>query len=137
MILCGPGRGGLSEDDPALNTYRSIHLISNAHDLKYLVPFSVVRCVRSLILSGERGNCSKLSVAGLDILFSLHNLFKRRSDDAATVAEADSDWWISVIEGIAEAGKTSKFGVSCPRCTSCVKVKKRNVTHNFIPSFTS
>jgi len=30
VILCGPGRGGLSEDDPALNTYRSIHIILNA-----------------------------------------------------------------------------------------------------------
>jgi hypothetical protein len=125
-FFVAPVEGGLSEEDPALNTYRSIHIILNAHDLKYSVPFPVVRGVRSLILSGERGSCSKLSIAGLDILFILHNLFKQRADEVALAAEDDSDpwvhWWISVIEGIAEAGKTSKFGVSCSRSTTCPKV---------------
>ncbi len=68
----------------------------------------------------------KLSVAGLDILFILHILFKQRADEVALTAEDDFDswvhWWISVIEGIAEAGKTSKFGVSCSRSMTCPKV---------------
>jgi hypothetical protein len=116
VIQAGPGRGGLAEDDPALNAYRSFHIMLSTAELKFLVPFSIVRGVRSLILSGERGNCAKLSIASLDILYTLHVLFKQRAEEepTATIEYCDSwvYWWISVIEGMAEAGKTSQSGVS-------------------------
>jgi len=114
VIQAGPGRGGLAEDDPALNAYRSFHIMLSTAELKYLVPFSIVRGVRSLILSGERGNCAKLSIASLDVLFTLHVLFKQRAEEEPRVTIEDCDswvyWWISVIEGMAEAGKTSQSG---------------------------
>jgi len=56
--------GGLDEDDPSLQAFRSLHLILHAVELKDALRVDqwplVVKSVRCLVEAGERGHCPKL-----------------------------------------------------------------------------
>jgi hypothetical protein len=56
--------GSLAEDDPSLQTFRSLHLILHAVELKNALRVErwpqIVRSVRCLVEAGERGQCPKL-----------------------------------------------------------------------------
>ena len=56
--------GSLAEDDPSLQTFRSLHLILHAAELKNALRIErwpqIVRSVRCLVEAGERGQCPKL-----------------------------------------------------------------------------
>jgi hypothetical protein len=113
----GKDRNGivLSDDDPALQAFRCIHLMLRSQELRDAVPFRIVHCIRSLIKCGEENNCPKLSIAGLDLLSLLHarlqSLISRSSEN-----KNDDDiifWancWLSIVEGMAEASN-SKYSV--------------------------
>ena len=116
--------GGLASDDPALLSYRSLHLILHSPELKDIIPFSAVRSIRAVIIAGERARFPKLNIAGLDLLHALHTSVESRalpnsqgSDEKVEISTATTDalWtgcWIPVLEAIAEAGRLSMFPVS-------------------------
>jgi hypothetical protein len=105
----------LSDDDPSLQTFKSIHSLLRANELRDSVPFSIVWCIRSLISSSAKNNCPKLGVAALDLLSLLH----ARLDVMAPSNDKNKDndiryWircWISIVEGMAE-GSNSRYSVS-------------------------
>ena len=78
---------------------------------------------RSLITGGERQNCPKLSIAGLDLLLVLHTRLqslisqptKQSSSTGNSANLSDSKFWIScwrpIIEGMADAAN-SRYSVS-------------------------
>jgi len=114
----GGRSSALSEDDPALQAFRSIHLLLHSEILTNVVPLKVVYCIRALISGGEKQNCPKLSIAGLDLLLLLHTRLQRPSSDKAAKAKhfktnksISNDntrlkFWVPVLQGIAEAGES-------------------------------
>ena len=116
VIREGEKVGMLSDDDPALQAFRCIHLMLRSNELRDIVPFRIVHCIRTLISSGERNNCPKLSIAGLDLLSLLHArlqaLISRSSEN-----KKDDDvlfWatcWMSIVEGMSDASN-SQYPVS-------------------------
>lgn len=121
--LRGGRSGGLAEDDPALQAFRSLHLVLHAPELKESVPFGVAGPVRALVEGGERGNCPKLSVAGLDLLLLLHTRLEvliakeaameshgeERKDPSENDGEVWFKCWLPVLEGVAEAAEMSRY----------------------------
>ena len=108
VVQNGEKSGALSDDDPALQAFRSIHLMLRSNELRDVVPFRIVHCIRTLIKGGERNNCPKLSIAGLDLLSLLHARLQalisrscdnRNEDDVVFWANC----WLSIVEGMAEA----------------------------------
>jgi hypothetical protein len=109
----GRSRNGLAQDDPALQSYRSLHLLLHAPELSNVVPFTAMRSIRAVIIAGERARFSKLSIAGLDLLLVLHTQVESRTQPSAQ--ESDVVWatcWIPVLDAIAEAGRLSMYPVS-------------------------
>lgn len=112
----------LAEDDPALQTYRSIHLMLHARELQTSVPFTVTQSIKALLVSGEVGACPKLCMAALDLLHVLHNrlevLISKADTDKSIQGASGGDgdlWvdcWIPVLEGIADAVQHSSDPVS-------------------------
>merc|ERR1712038_1582923 len=107
----------LSDDDPALQAFRCMHLILHSTELRDVIPFRIVHCVRSLISGGERQNCPKLSLAGLDLLLllltRLHLIANRENIHSFCLKTGESIWsacWLPLIEGMAEVSD-SKFSV--------------------------
>ncbi len=56
--------GGLADDDPSLQAFRSLHLILHAVELKNSLRATqwpkILGSIRSLVEAGERGNCPKM-----------------------------------------------------------------------------
>ena len=112
---------GLSEDDPALQAFRCLHLMLNAPELEDSVPLEIVVGVSALIRGGEKQNCPKISVAGLDLLSLLHT----RVESLIITAEQETDsnepidvswvqYWMPILHGMAGAAGTSRYAVSIP-----------------------
>ncbi|KAL3921345.1 MAG: hypothetical protein SGILL_002796 [Bacillariaceae sp.] len=112
-----PGRPavGLAEDDPSLQAYRSLHFLLNSSEAKSQVPPVVAFCIQMLVVTGDRRNCSKLSIAGLDLLQVLSNHIEETAianeDQAMFNNETRSEFWksnwIPVVESVAAASKMS------------------------------
>ena len=98
----------LSDDDPALQAFRCMHLILHSLELRENVPFEILFSVRSLINGGESQNCPKLSLAGLDLLLVLLTKLQMNTEDKKSVDNDSRSYWLSLIEGLAEASD-SKF----------------------------
>jgi hypothetical protein len=109
-IPCRENQGSLAEDDPSLQAFRSLHLMLHAEELKEVVPYGVVKSIRSLVEAGERGHCPKLSIAGLDLLQLIHTRME------SLVLQKDSerllDFWNPTIDAVAEPAEKSRNGVS-------------------------
>jgi hypothetical protein len=115
---------GLAEDDPALLTYRSLHLLLNVCEVKEDVPPYAIQSICCLIAAGNKRNCPKLSIAGLDLLYVLSNqrestMIKAEGsgdlDEVARGALRDSFWkdiWRPILEGVTEAIGSSAYSVS-------------------------
>lgn len=120
---------GLPEDDPALQAYRSIHLLLHSPELRDAVPFTITQAIRRMISTGEKGNCPKLCLAGLDMLHELHtrlgNLITHEdqdedeSDDLRTKKELWIGCWVKVLEGMADVAEHSADAVSVLTCQEC------------------
>jgi hypothetical protein len=111
------GPSGLAEDDPALQTYRCLHLILNATELDSLVPCSIVESVRLLAAAGHSRHYPQLSIASLDLLHVLHEkkIGQVDGDIAPETAAFDAFWsgcWMKIVEGMAEAAEKSSDSVS-------------------------
>ena len=102
--------GSLAEDDPSLQAFRSLHLMLHADELKNVVPYEVVKSIRSLVEAGERGHCPKLSIAGLDLLQLIHTRME------SLVLQKESErllrCWNPAIDAVAEPAEKSRNGVS-------------------------
>ena len=102
--------GSLAEDDPSLQAFRSLHLMLHAEELKDIVPYDVVKSIRSLVEAGERGHCPKLSVAGLDLLQLIHTRME------TLVIQKESErllhCWNPTVDAVAEPAEKSRNGVS-------------------------
>jgi hypothetical protein len=113
------GSSGLSEDDPALQCYRSLHLLLNTTELDHKIPCSVVWSLRCLIAAGGIRNYAQLSIASLDLLDILH---EKKVNVARSLSVSSSDgsfWptcWRKIIEGMAEAVECSVDSV----CVFCL-----------------
>ena len=118
--LANSGRSvGLSEDDPALQAFRSLHLMLNAAELEDSVPLEIVVGVSALIRGGEKQNCPKVSVAGLDLLSLLHTrvetLIITAEQEAGSSTPVETTWvqyWVPILHGMAGAAGTSRYAVS-------------------------
>ena len=73
-----------------------------------------------MISGGERQNCPKLSIAGLDLLLVLHTRLQSLLSQPNNSTPGDSNvpdlnfWiscWLPIIEGISDAS-TSRYSVS-------------------------
>eukprot|EP00339_Tiarina_fusa_P025497 CAMPEP_0117064884 /NCGR_PEP_ID=MMETSP0472-20121206/45332_1 /TAXON_ID=693140 ORGANISM="Tiarina fusus, Strain LIS" /NCGR_SAMPLE_ID=MMETSP0472 /ASSEMBLY_ACC=CAM_ASM_000603 /LENGTH=1197 /DNA_ID=CAMNT_0004785235 /DNA_START=66 /DNA_END=3658 /DNA_ORIENTATION=+ len=106
---------GLAEDDPALQAYRSLHFLLNVSEIKDVLPASVVGCINVLVVAGEKRNCPKLSIAGLDLLYVLSAKMETKAAEEDEIQEGDDDakdafWrssWKPVLESMAQASKSS------------------------------
>jgi hypothetical protein len=120
-----PGPSGqatkLAEDDPALQAFRSLHLMLHAVELRDVVPFSVSHSIRALIKGGERANLPKLSIAALDLLLALHTRVESVIPQGGDAGQEGRDisfwttWWLPVLEGMSEAAE-DHFPVSNVNC---------------------
>ncbi|KAG7356851.1 RalF-like Dot/Icm system translocated protein [Nitzschia inconspicua] len=106
---------GFAEDDPSLQAYRSIHLLLNSSEIKHQVPSVVGSCIEMIVVTGDRRNCSKLSIAGLDLLQLLSNGIEASAIEKEEASLFDNDsrsdyWklnWVPVIESVARASRMS------------------------------
>ena len=99
---------GLAEDDPALQCFRSLHLLLHNKDLADKIPCAIVGSLRSLIVAGGRRNYAQLSIASLDMLDILRERKLEAVAKGSTLTE--SFWpgcWRKIVEGIAEAAEQS------------------------------
>jgi len=106
---------GLADDDPSIQAYRSLHYLLNVSEAKNQTPPAVGCYLDLLVITGDRRNCPKLSIAGLDLLQVLSKLI----EDAAIANEKDSNiteenrgsfWkknWLPVIKSVAKASRLS------------------------------
>jgi hypothetical protein len=123
---------GLAEDDPSLLAYRSLHFLLNVSEAKAHVPPAVAACVQVLVVTGDRRNCSKLSIAGLDLLQVLSNQiedFAIAQEKALRFTEQSRDifWktnWLPVIESVAASSRMSPNPV---RYLSSLSIEYSNV----------
>ena len=103
--------GSLAEDDPSLQAFRSLHLILHAVELKDALGVDlwpqIIRSIRSLVQAGERGQCPKLSIAGLDLLQVLNS----RMDPIEAKDDKSQNLlicWRPVLEAISEPAENSR-----------------------------
>ena len=107
--------GSLAEDDPSLHAFRSLHLMLHAEEMKDVVPYGVVKSIRSLVEAGERGHCPKLSIAGLDLLQLLHT----RMESLVLQKEGERllHCWNPTVDAVAEPAEKSRNVVSTILCS--------------------
>jgi len=113
------GEANLSEDDPALQAYRSLHLMLNAEDVRNEMPYSVVETINAVVAAGERRSCSQLSIASLDLLQSLveHkgtsvlDLYAKKDIDDAAMYDYWILCWKASIEVMAFAVEAATLSV--------------------------
>lgn len=132
---------GLSEDDPALQAFRCLHLMLNAPELEDSVPLEIVVGVSALIRGGEKQNCPKISVAGLDLLSLLHtgveSLIITAEEETDSKEPIDVSWvqyWMPILHGMAGAAGTSRYAVRTSRSLLCFSC---SISYLGIISFTS
>jgi hypothetical protein len=117
-----PTSVGFAEDDPSLQAYRSIHLLLNSSETKDQVPSVVGTCIQMLVVTGDRRKCSKLSIAGLDLLQILSSRIETTAieNENSSIFNDDSRldyWktnWIPVIESVATSSRMSPNPVRSP-----------------------
>jgi hypothetical protein len=104
-----------SDDDPALQAFRSAHLLVHSGDLALRVPISVVDGLRVLVLVGERRHYGQLGIASLDMMQALldKRLAALRSEDAQGLPSNEfwGTWWRRVVEAIAGSVELSSESV--------------------------
>ena len=106
---------GLADDDPSIQAYRSLHYLLNVSEVKNKTPFAIGESINELVITGDRRNCPKLSIAGLDLLQVLTTLVGDASiihenESQLTKESRDLFWkknWLPVIESVANASRLS------------------------------
>ena len=131
--IAAHGPSGLPEDDPALQCYRSLHLMLNTRELDENIPCSISSSLRSLITAGGRRNYAQLSIASLDLLDTL----REKKQEAAAGKEPrlpDIFWsgcWRKIVEAIAEAAELAVDSVCLEAICMVFPVKFWHLTFRF------
>lgn len=124
----------IAEDDPAVQCYRSIHLLLSTKELADVVPVSIVWSLRCLVAAGGHRNYPQLSVAALDMIGSLCD--KKVSKVISNPEASDNFWssdWREMVEGIAEAAELSGDTVrACGVAGSCFRFLFLITFHCFV-----
>jgi hypothetical protein len=113
------GSSGLAEEDPALQCYRSLHLLLHTKELEEKVPFSIVGSLRCLTAAGGRRNYAQLSIASLDLMSIMYEkkllaAMKENAVDSPALGLFWQTCWRKIVEGMAEAAELSTNSVSFP-----------------------
>jgi len=105
---------GLPEDDPSLQTYKSLHLLLNTSDLDVKTPIGVLDSLRILVAAGDLRNYPQLCIAALDLIYLL--LEKKTETMKNDTSESTSKMWQAswrrIVEAVAEAAERPRFSVS-------------------------
>lgn len=105
---------GLPEDDPSLQTYKSLHLLLNTSDLDAKTPVGVLESLRLLIAAGDLRNYPQLCIAALDLIHLLHekktDTMKHDTNESTSMMWQAS--WRRIVEAVAEAAERPRFAVS-------------------------
>ena len=112
---------GLPEDDPSLQTYKSLHLLLNTSDLDAKTPVGVLESLRLLIAAGDLRNYPQLCIAALDLIHLLHEKkteTMKNDNDVATTQMWQASWR-RIVEAVAEAAERPRFSVSLELCRYC------------------
>ncbi|GKY94629.1 hypothetical protein MPSEU_000428400 [Mayamaea pseudoterrestris] len=103
--------GGFNEDDPALQSYRSLHHLLHSEGLGAKLPNDLAESLCLLVRAGQLRNYAQLSMASLD-LFRL--LLEQRIDEVQDATSSDvassafwSKCWRRSVEGISLAAESS------------------------------
>jgi hypothetical protein len=103
--------GGFREDDPALQSYRSVHHLLHSDELGTKIPNELAACLGLLTRAGQLRNYQQLSMASLD-LFPI--LIEKRlhaiNDNQTAEEDGPAFWsicWRRSIEDIASAAEFS------------------------------
>lgn len=113
---------GLSDDDPGLQAYRSLHLILNVPELRDRLPPSLTDAISSLVARTSFVGCTKLSLASLDLL----HIYQSRLEHMICESAMNSDLfneelvgkWTHALDAVADAAWGSRDSVSF--CTTLV-----------------
>jgi len=106
---------GLADDDPSIQVYRSLHYLLNVSEAKTQVPSIIGESIFSLVVTGDRRNCAKLSIAALDLLQVLSILVEGaaialQKQSQSIVEVRESFWvinWRPLIEKVANVSRSS------------------------------
>lgn len=101
----------LPEDDPAVQTYRAIHLLLNSADLEDIIPCSLIDSLRTLVAAGDTRNYPQLSLSTLDLLQVL-NQKKVGILNETAIEKTDFlclTFWRRIVEAMAEAAEHPRF----------------------------
>ena len=122
----------LPEDDPAVQTYRSLHLLLNAAEIQQFIPCDIVACLRTLVAAGDTRNYPQLSVASLDLLQLLHQKkLPSLEDGIAKRDEFCTSCWRRIVESMAEAAEHPKFSVSTVESITLSR-RSGEIPHNLL-----
>lgn len=97
----------LDEHDPAVQTYRSLHLLLNSADLEGSIPCQLIDCLRTLVEAGDTRNYAQLCIASLDLLQLLNQKKVRLLDEqvAETTELFCTNCWRKIVEAMADAAE--------------------------------
>jgi hypothetical protein len=111
----GAASPGLAEDDPAIKSYRSLHLLLNTSDLDSKIPFAVVDSLRLLVAGGDTRHYPQLAIASLDLLHLLHEKQTTTLIEKKGAENGEVFWnvfWRKIVEAMAEAAERPRYSVS-------------------------
>mmetsp|Transcript_15948 Transcript_15948/g.23458 ORF Transcript_15948/g.23458 Transcript_15948/m.23458 type:complete len:1647 (+) Transcript_15948:145-5085(+) len=102
---------GLAEDDPGINIYRSLYLMLHAPELKSAMPVALTEPILALVRSTDIVGCSKLCLAGVDLLHKLQSLFEEQVCTSLTSNEVADEMqvamWKEVLNCISNTARES------------------------------
>jgi hypothetical protein len=103
--------GGFNEDDPALQSYRSLHHLLYTEELDAKIPNELIDSLCLLVRAGHYRNYAQLSMASLDLFQLLIEKRLTALQNATSSDVADSAFWSNCwrkgIEGMAFAAESS------------------------------
>ncbi|KAL7574859.1 hypothetical protein ACA910_010694 [Epithemia clementina (nom. ined.)] len=101
----------LDEHDPAVQTYRALHLLLNSPGLESSIPCHLIDCLRTLVAAGDTRHYPQLCMASLDLLQLLNQKKVRLLDDqsAETAELFCTSCWRRIVEAMAEAAEHPRW----------------------------
>ncbi|KAI2505705.1 Sec7 domain [Fragilaria crotonensis] len=106
---------GLSDDDPGLQAYRSLHLILNVPELRDRLPPSLADAISSLVARTSFVGCTKLSLASLDLLHIYQSRLEHIICESAKLSDIFNEElvgkWTHALDAVAEAAWGSRDSI--------------------------
>ena len=104
----------LDEHDPAVQTYRALHLLLNSADLESSIPCNLIDCLRTLVAAGDTRNYPQLCMASLDLLQLLNQkkVLVLNAESVQSTEHFCTTCWREIVGAMAEAAEHPRFSVS-------------------------